>query len=86
MLFGVLSINCQCTIWFYIVGHIFQPEMLLVLHICPDILCLYWCFINVTIIFGAIAFLAKYYLVIDHIINSIVRVTFLFGVSAISLF
>ena len=46
----------NATIWCYIFGHIFWPELFLVLHIC---LTCFLVFINVTIIFGVIATFGK---------------------------
>ena len=57
-----------------------QPDMFWVLHICPDILMSFLVFYECVLL----KFLAKHYLVIDHIIDTIVSMTFLFGVIAIS--
>ena len=65
------------TMWCYIFGF---GVTYLSRHSCV----LLWCFINMTILFGVIAILANYNLVIDYIINIIVSMTFLFGVTAIS--
>ena len=46
--------------------------------------CASWCFINMIIIFAVIAIFGKAILIVNHIIDIIVSVTFLFGVIAIS--
>ena len=56
--------------------YIWPPEML---YICPGPS---WCFMNMTIIFGVIGIIGQ--LVIDHIRDTIVSLTLLVGIIAIS--
>ena len=61
----VLAAALPLGLWFSMVENVLSLAPLLwpctpfmedlLLHICPDILCLYWCFINMTLIFGVIA-------------------------------
>ena len=91
-----MSIWCYHAIWCFIYKLVlslfgvmylatsFGQRCFGVTHWSGHALCPYWCFINVTIVFGVIAILAKCYLVIHHIINTVVSVTFLFAVLAFS--
>ena len=91
-----MSIWCFCAIWCFInklstllfgviyLATSFGLKCLLCYIFAWTFWCPSWCFMNVTIIFGDIAILAKCYLVVNHIIINIESVTFLFGVIAIS--
>ena len=83
-LFGVLII-CLCHyLVLYIFDHLFGQHYIWCYTYDQFFWCSSWCFIIMHYCFGLLQFLAKSYLVVDHIADILMTVTFLVGTIAIS--